>query len=169
MELRLPRKKVRSISSPYIWSFTSPGLPFSHLYWHIASTFEITAQALETVLRSLGYQFTTHRSQLVHGMWTLWNAILPVDWSRPCKFYLFKSWCMYIYTSLTTTHRHFYMFLSRNLSSMGLTGRLPPEIGKFSSLELLDLSRYNNSLGPYNLVKGPLPDEFGNLAQLKYL
>ena len=57
----------------------------------------------------------------------------------------------------------------RNLSSLGLRGTLSPKIAVFQSLTLLDMTTYNNSLGPPNSINGPLPDELGELTQLQYL
>ena len=63
----------------------------------------------------------------------------------------------------------FVLLWNRNLSSMGLKGTLPPQIGTFQALTLLDLTTYNLSLGAPNAVTGPLPDELGNLSQLELL
>jgi Leucine-rich repeat (LRR) protein len=52
---------------------------------------------------------------------------------------------------------------------MGLSGPIPPEIGQFPSLQSLDFTNYNTSTGPYNYVAGPIPDELGNLANLRIL
>ncbi len=47
------------------------------------------------------------------------------------------------------------------LAESGLTGRIPPELGRLHGLERLDLSR--------NRLTGRIPPELGNLASLRYL
>ncbi|GKB09219.1 probable leucine-rich repeat receptor-like protein kinase, partial [Tanacetum coccineum] len=74
---------------------------------------------------------------------------------------------------------------SISLSSMGLSGRLPGDIGQLTELQILNLS-YNNLTGSLtaaigklkkltNLVlvgcgfNGPIPNDIGNLERLRYL
>jgi hypothetical protein len=63
--------------------------------------------------------------------------------------------------------------LHRNFSNMGLSGRIPAEIGLFPSLQALDFSNYptnsQSCTGPCNSVLGPIPKELGNLANLQIL
>ncbi|KAH9565628.1 hypothetical protein CY35_04G087100 [Sphagnum magellanicum] len=60
-----------------------------------------------------------------------------------------------------------------NFSNMGLSGRIPAEIGLFPSLQALDFSNYptnsQSCTGPCNSVLGPIPKELGNLANLQIL
>jgi hypothetical protein len=60
-----------------------------------------------------------------------------------------------------------------NFSNMGLSGSIPPEIGLFPSVQILDISNYptnsQSCTGPCNSVLGPIPKELGNLGNLEIL
>ena len=54
-----------------------------------------------------------------------------------------------------------YFCLARLLNGNQLTGTLPPELGKLSELERLQIDQ--------NQISGPIPPEFGNLGSVLHL
>jgi len=123
----------------YTMIFVTIGLA-SYMFSAVcASTPQEEAQALADVLKQM--QFTNYTSDI-----------------PPC------TWNPDIVTCDTTTG----LITQLNLSSLGLRGTLSPKIAVFQSLTLLDMTTYNNSLGPPNSINGPLPDELGELTQLQY-
>ena len=55
------------------------------------------------------------------------------------------------------------------LTNRGLRGRIPPEIGNLTSLQVLDLGEEWNQPGDRNELDGEIPPEIGNLVNLRTL